>query len=102
MNRTEYVSSFTELRDGVHEHIDNLQAQIDLLIAQTAALEARIYALETVAPSPFIFGVPAAPVADSDLAANQIAFWSNDGSNLLAFKMKNSTGVLKTGTVALT
>lgn len=66
------------------------------------ARDAAIAAHAAAVPSPLIFGVPAAAVADGALAANQIAFWSNDGSNLLAFKMKNSAGVLKTGTVALT
>jgi hypothetical protein len=69
---------------------------------EAAARNAAIAAHAAVVSSRFIFGVPATAPADGDLAANQISFWSNDGSNLLAFKMKNSSGVVKTGTVALT
>lgn len=77
-------------------------AIVAAIAAEVDARNAAVASHASLIPSPFIFGVPAAPLADGALAANQISFWSNDGVNLLGFKMKNSAGVVKTGTVALT
>lgn len=48
-----------------------------------------------------IHGCPSAAPADADLINNQVTFWVNEGGSLLNFKVKNSAGVVKSGTVAI-
>ena len=84
-----------------HGHSDAYEP-LGAVADEAAARDGAIAAHADVVPSPFVFGVPATAPADGDLTANQISFWSNDGLNLLGFKMKNSAGVVKIGTVALT
>lgn len=40
--------------------------------------------------------------ADADVEVGQIVFWLNASANLLAFKVRNHAGAIKTGVIALT
>lgn len=48
-----------------------------------------------------IVGVPPAALADGDLGLGELHFWVNEGTDKLIFKVKYSTGTVKSGEVSL-
>lgn len=48
-----------------------------------------------------IVGCASSAVADGDLNNNEVNIWVNEGGALLNFKVKDSGGVVKSGTVAI-
>lgn len=48
-----------------------------------------------------IMGVPNSAPVDANIGTSQVSIWVNESTNALTFRVKYSTGTLKTGTVSL-
>ena len=99
-SKAEAEGSFT-----VGERVElSATAQTSNLFGQARGLPIEIYTQEnsfiTHGLRPFLSAPNSAPV-DADIHNGQISFWINQTTNDLVFRVKYSTGILKTGSISL-